>query len=1248
MPLLKNQPFKRLKPPTGLAPDSQVFYCKPTKEIFADYEDYYRRALLCNSLVWSCSITGRSGLTFEEALESETRGRKSNPYETDNDYDAVALERKGQKASHGMEKIFKFDRNVCSKSDDNGEKKKNEILSERLALLLHARQCLKREKKQLQEESQSQNLTDSVTEQPGDCGRTHCRTMRNVLGHMERCSDSAITYCTVKHCTVSKDLLFHWENCKSPECATCLPLRQENNIENKQDYRKLKMPPLVDITAAYGQLPLLDRTNSKRMLEKPLEENMNNERPKPPKRAKTEETKTLGQKKVIQSEVWAEFVTFSRFAGPGSIFVSKLVEESSGNETGNTKQASEIIGPWNPYNSTLEHVSIFLQLHQLELRLPTKELAEVIKVLNSYLPHLGMVKKGHAVDVDWILSQCKKSVKIPRKLAIIMKNGDIQHQDTWNTFVASLDKIKKLDPFRADILTVRNFIVEILSDYTNPSNLLHTSAEFYQDNVQELTKQLGFYLEDDYKTPILESKCFQDLMMAAESLDNRLIEPPGQLKRIDKEVEDLIKRVAPDVWYVKYKTCDNVDLPVPDSNKRKKTARNAPKPEFWNHGLVRKILADVESNILSAASAAWQLGVTTDMIHCAVQRGKQGIDELSTSLEAYVDQGFGTEKDFWNEENTQRLLEDLRNRVVSLDSVAFEIGISSVRLMKKVGHIKTVAELEAEKVAQRAQLRENLQKNSRASLTPLEIQIQIAEKASGNMSEYEKMRLKNMKERLELFNKLGMDGEKRKVKIKTNLPKKELKPRAELVPREKSERIRMKAEQKIMTVEKNDTNLVGSFRYRQSPHWAGKTMPTRSMIQLGTHKLFHLVSPEEMNQLLPVPKINIPMLDVIAKTVDYHKAVKFVQRMSAEVKDSQKERKRIGNVDGSNTLKAIGGGKVSSQELVSVDMKGDFVSFGDKTGGVGLWMGQRSLLFRPHNMAVTRTVFTGVGPRTQLVSASFDGTVRLLDISTQELQLVYSWPRYYNCRAAVTWLETVDDNNWLINCQPSNLERGGVMLIDKRKPTASKLQLQDYRQVGGRTLSVNPTQPHLLSTVDYLSVKIFDIRNCGAPVSSTPMPDSAVGLAPEVSWSKVDGTKLMTCPGTKETRSGQEAQLSIYSSREDQIHKLLPIVETWPKLGENKYLSCQGAEWSPWQENVCFITAKQKKNPCTVIGVDVVSGDVVVKLHDQLLYGSKDLSGSKVPPFRLICHPTRERMAVINSNGDGFLTVFGGASETQP
>jgi len=76
MPLLKKQPFEKVKPPDNLKPDDLVFYSEATKEIFTDYEDFFQRTIMCNSLVWSCSITGKSNLTYEEALESERKAKK--------------------------------------------------------------------------------------------------------------------------------------------------------------------------------------------------------------------------------------------------------------------------------------------------------------------------------------------------------------------------------------------------------------------------------------------------------------------------------------------------------------------------------------------------------------------------------------------------------------------------------------------------------------------------------------------------------------------------------------------------------------------------------------------------------------------------------------------------------------------------------------------------------------------------------------------------------------------------------------------------------------------------------------------------------------------------------------------------------------------------------------------------------------------------------------------------------------------
>ncbi|NXC37634.1 BAZ1A protein, partial [Penelope pileata] len=39
------------------------------------FSDFFERTILCNSLVWSCAVTGKPGLTYQEALESEKKAR---------------------------------------------------------------------------------------------------------------------------------------------------------------------------------------------------------------------------------------------------------------------------------------------------------------------------------------------------------------------------------------------------------------------------------------------------------------------------------------------------------------------------------------------------------------------------------------------------------------------------------------------------------------------------------------------------------------------------------------------------------------------------------------------------------------------------------------------------------------------------------------------------------------------------------------------------------------------------------------------------------------------------------------------------------------------------------------------------------------------------------------------------------------------------------------------------------------------
>ncbi|XP_046750522.1 bromodomain adjacent to zinc finger domain protein 1A isoform X3 [Diprion similis] len=77
MPLLRKKLFHKLHVSSDFRDDDEVFHCEATNEIFKDYNEFCERIILCNSLVWSCSITGKPNFTYQEALLSEENARKS-------------------------------------------------------------------------------------------------------------------------------------------------------------------------------------------------------------------------------------------------------------------------------------------------------------------------------------------------------------------------------------------------------------------------------------------------------------------------------------------------------------------------------------------------------------------------------------------------------------------------------------------------------------------------------------------------------------------------------------------------------------------------------------------------------------------------------------------------------------------------------------------------------------------------------------------------------------------------------------------------------------------------------------------------------------------------------------------------------------------------------------------------------------------------------------------------------------------
>lgn len=76
MPLLNRKAFRTDPPPSDLKENEEIFVCRQTNEVYRDYESFFKRTILCNSLVWSCEVTLKHSLTYEEALDCEREARK--------------------------------------------------------------------------------------------------------------------------------------------------------------------------------------------------------------------------------------------------------------------------------------------------------------------------------------------------------------------------------------------------------------------------------------------------------------------------------------------------------------------------------------------------------------------------------------------------------------------------------------------------------------------------------------------------------------------------------------------------------------------------------------------------------------------------------------------------------------------------------------------------------------------------------------------------------------------------------------------------------------------------------------------------------------------------------------------------------------------------------------------------------------------------------------------------------------------
>ncbi|XP_075934129.1 WD repeat-containing protein 76 [Anarhichas minor] len=286
---------------------------------------------------------------------------------------------------------------------------------------------------------------------------------------------------------------------------------------------------------------------------------------------------------------------------------------------------------------------------------------------------------------------------------------------------------------------------------------------------------------------------------------------------------------------------------------------------------------------------------------------------------------------------------------------------------------------------------------------------------------------------------------------------------------------------------------------------------------------------------------------------------------------------------------------------------------GDKLGKVGLWkLGgdwgvDGVLLFDPHTRPVSCMAFSRAHP-TQLLSLSYDGSVRCMDVEKAVFSDVYDIKEglktfdfmSHDCLTLVV-------GNWF----------GKVAIVDRRTPgnTHESLHLLDPKTL--RCVSVHPLQKHYFAVAESKVVNIYDSRYLKKTKSQAVSELHGHSLSISSAYfSPRTGNRVLT--------SCLDHHIRIYDTSA-MTTKAPLLTSVGHNMNTGQWLTKLSAMWDPKQED-CFAVGSVSQ-PRTV-QVFHESGRL------QHSYSENLHSALSVTAF----HPTRN--ALLGGNASGRLHVF--------
>ena len=333
---------------------------------------------------------------------------------------------------------------------------------------------------------------------------------------------------------------------------------------------------------------------------------------------------------------------------------------------------------------------------------------------------------------------------------------------------------RPVNPFNCPTSVMADFIRTIyisgrFGKRTSKSATTYSLSNSAKSTVGTLDAYHCFRWENGKGKGLADSDEVRRVLRAEEAVTRNLLFLPG----FDEKEKKLVLDATPDYKYYKY------------------VLSAADPSDFWRERVVFEILEDTFdddefSENMDLSEAAAILGVTPEMVYsnfCKLVLPVKTLPKTFTEQqECGAADGKADDIDaFWSEYHVHQTLESVRDRQMSLATGAFEIGARYSQFKKKVGRIR-------EKEQRRRGAAQAAPRQS-----ALEKQVQKESRETAGLSDYERNRLKNIQERLAMFQKLGFNDLKDKLTGSKEGEKKEKVTTASKVEaRERSRRIQEK------------------------------------------------------------------------------------------------------------------------------------------------------------------------------------------------------------------------------------------------------------------------------------------------------------------------------------------------------------------------------------------------------------------------------------------------------------------------